>query len=136
MMTVLFSQRRKKRNVMKKRNVIGILLYLFGIVLFVISNSSTVSGSPIHLQYVQRVIICSIAVIFIGMAPFVYKSKTTVGILIKFAIAVLLVYCIFAFKGFEDSRIATLPVFGGENLSCVMDSFYIRGLESVMRFDC
>ena len=121
---------------MKKRNVIGILLYLSGIVLFAISNSSTVSGSPIHLQYVQRVIICSIAVIFIGMAPFVYKSKTTVGILIKFAIAVLLVYCIFAFKGFEDNRIATLLVFGGENLSCVMDSFYIRGLESVMRFDC
>ena len=88
------------------------------------------------MQYVQRVIICSIAVVFIGMAPFVYKSKTTVGILIKFAIAVLLVYCIFAFKGFEDNRIATLSVFGGENLSCVMDSFYIRGLESVMRFDC
>ena len=107
---------------MKKRNVIGILLYLFGIVLFVISNSSTVSGSPIHLQYVQRVIICSIAVISIGMAPFVYKSKTTVGMIIRFAIAVLLIYCIFVFKGFEDNRIATLPVFGGEHLSCVMGS--------------
>lgn len=125
-MTAAFSQRRKKRNVMKKRNVIGIFLYLFGIVLFVISNSSTVSGSPIHLQYVQRVIICSIAVIFIGMAPFVYKSKTTVGMIIRFAIAVLLIYCIFVFKGFEDNRIATLPVFGGEHLSCVMDNFNTR----------
>lgn len=125
-MTAAFSQRRKKRNVMKKRNVIGILLYLFGIVLFVISNSSTVSGSPIHLQYVQRVIICSIAVISIGMAPFVYKSKTTVGMIIRFAIAVLLIYCIFVFKGFEDNRIATLPVFGGEHLSCVMDNFNTR----------
>ena len=125
-MTAAFSQRRKKRNVMKKRNVIGILLYLFGIVLFVISNSSTVSGSPIHLQYVQRVVICSIAVISIGMAPFVYKSKTTVGMIIRFAIAVLLIYCIFVFKGFEDNRIATLPVFGGEHLSCVMDNFNTR----------
>ena len=125
-MTAAFSQRRKKRNVMKKRNVIGIFLYLFGIVLFVISNSSTVSGSPIHLQYVQRVIICSIAVIFIGMAPFVYKSKTTVGMIIRFAIAVLLIYCIFVFKGFEDNRIATLPVCGGEHLSCVMDNFNTR----------
>ncbi|OUQ24398.1 hypothetical protein B5E77_13545 [Lachnoclostridium sp. An131] len=111
---------------MKKRNVIGILLYLFGIVLFVISNSSTVSGSPIQLQYVQRVVICSIAVISIGMAPFVYKSKTTVGMIIRFAIAVLLIYCIFIFKGFEDNRIATLPVFGGEHLSCVMDNFNTR----------
>ena len=128
MMTVLFSQRRKKRNVMKKRNVIGILLYLFGIVLFVISNSSTVSGSPIHLQYVQRVIICSIAVISIGMAPFVYKSKTLVGMIIRFAIAVLLIYCIFVFKGFEDNRIATFPVFGGEHLSCVMDSLLKYGI--------
>ena len=125
-MTAAFSQRRKKRNVMKKRNVIGILLYLFGIVLFVISNSSTVSGSPIHLQYVQRVIICSIAVISIGMAPFVYKSKTTLGMIIRFVIAVLLIYCIFVFKGFEDNRIATLPVFGGEHLSCVMDNFNTR----------
>lgn len=119
-MTAAFSQRRKKRN------VIGILLYLFGIVLFVISNSSTVSGSPIQLQYVQRVVICSIAVISIGMAPFVYKSKTTVGMIIRFAIAVLLIYCIFIFKGFEDNRIATLPVFGGEHLSCVMDNFNTR----------
>ena len=111
---------------MKKRNVIGILLYLSGIVLFAISNSSTVSGSPIHLQYVQRVIICSIAVTSIGMAPFVYKSKTLVGMIIRFAIAVLLIYCIFVFKGFEDNRIATFPVFGGEHLSCVMDSFYMR----------
>ena len=125
-MTAAFSQRRKKRNVMKKRNVIGILLYLFGIVLFVISNSSSVSAGPIHSQYVQRVIICSIAVISIGMAPFVYKSKTTVGMIIRFAIAVLLIYCIFVFKGFEDNRIATLPVFGGEHLSCVMDNFNTR----------
>lgn len=40
---------------MKKRNVISILLYLLGVVLFVIANSSVVSGSPIHLAYFQRV---------------------------------------------------------------------------------
>ncbi len=60
---------------MKKRNVIGILLYLFGIILFVVYNSSVVSGSPIHLQYVQRVIICSIAVILLEWHRLSIKAK-------------------------------------------------------------
>ena len=92
---------------MKKRNLISILLYLLGVILFIISNSSEVSGSPIHLEYFQRVIFCSIAVGAIAIAPFVYKSKTAIGIIIKFIIAAALIYCIFAFGGFEDNRIAS-----------------------------
>lgn len=61
---------------MKKRNVISILLYLLGAALFVISNSAVVSGSPIHLTYFQRVVLCGAAVCSIGTAPFIYQSKT------------------------------------------------------------
>lgn len=88
---------------MKKRNVISILLYLLGVVLFVISNFSVVSGSPIHLEYFQRVLLCGIAVGSIGTAAFVYKPKTKVGIIIKFVIAVALICCIFAFGGFTNN---------------------------------
>jgi len=91
----------------KKRNVISILLYLLGIILFLISNSSVTSHSLIDLEHYQRILLCSIAVASIAIAPFVYKSKTVVGTIIKFAVAVGLIYCIFAFKGFEDNRIAS-----------------------------
>lgn len=91
---------------MKKRNVISIILYLLGVILFIISNSSVVSGSPIHLEYFQRVILCGIAVGSIGTAPFIYKSKTRVETIIKFVIAVALICCIFAFGGFANNSMA------------------------------
>lgn len=91
---------------MKKRNVISILLYLLGIALFVISNYSIVSGSPIHLDYFQRVVLCGVAVCSIGTAPFIYKSKTRVGIVIKFIVAIVLIWCIFAFGGFVNNSMA------------------------------
>ena len=47
---------------MKKRNMISISLSLLGVALFVIANSTVVSGSPIHLTYFQRVILCNAAV--------------------------------------------------------------------------
>lgn len=91
---------------MKKRNVISILLYLLGAALFVISNSAVVSGSPIHLTYFQRVILCGAAVCSIGIAPFIYQSKTRVGMVMKLIIAVTLIWCIFAFGGFMDNSMA------------------------------
>ena len=91
---------------MKKRNVISIILYLLGVVLFIISNSSVVSGSPIHLEHFQRVVLCGIAVGSIGVAPFVYKSETRVGTIIKFVIAAVLICCIFAFGGFANNSMA------------------------------
>lgn len=87
-----------------KKNVIGLLLYLLGIVLFVFSNSSAVSGSPIHLAYFQRVVLCGAAVCSIGTAPFIYKSRTRVETIMKFVIAAALICCIFAFGGFVDHR--------------------------------
>ena len=91
---------------MKKRNVISILLYLLGVVLFVIANSSIVSGSPIHLEYFQRVILCSVAVCSIGIALFIYKSKTIAETIIKFVITVVLICCIFAFCMFVNNSMA------------------------------
>ena len=91
---------------MKKRNVLSILLYLLGIALFVIANSSVVSGSPIHLTYFQRVVLCGTAVCFIGTAPFIYQSKTRVGMVIKLIIAITLIWCIFAFGGFINNSMA------------------------------
>lgn len=91
---------------MKKINVISILLYVLGIALFVISNYSVVSGSPIHLEYFQRVVLCGAAVCSIGTASFTYKSKTRVGMVIKFVIAVALIWCIFAFGGFANNSMA------------------------------
>lgn len=91
---------------MKKRNVISILLYLLGIALFVISNSSVVSGSQIHLTYFQRVVLCGAAVCSIGTAPFIFKSKTRVGMVMKLIIAAALIWCIFAFGGFMNNSMA------------------------------
>lgn len=91
---------------MKKRNVISILLYLLGVGLFVIANSAVVSGSPIHLTYVQRVILCSAAVCSIGIAPFMDPSKTRIGIAIKLIAAAALIWCIFAFGGFLNNSMA------------------------------
>lgn len=91
---------------MKKRNVISILLYLLGIALFVIANSSVVSGSPIHLTYFQRVVLCGAAVCSIGTAPFIYQSKTRVGMVIRLIVAVILIWCIFAFGGFMNNSMA------------------------------
>lgn len=62
---------------MKKRNLVGIALYLLGVVLFVLSNSSIVSGSPIHLEYFQRVILCGVAVCSIGTAPCIFPDQNT-----------------------------------------------------------
>lgn len=91
---------------MKKRNAISVLLYLLGVALFVIANSSVVSGSPIHLRYFQRVILCSAAVCFIGTAPFIYQSKTRVGMVVRLISAVILIWCIFAFGGFMNNSMA------------------------------
>lgn len=78
-----------------------------GAILFIISNSSVVSSSPIHFAHFQRVILCGVAVGSISIAPFVYKTKTAVGTIIKFIIAVALIFGIFAFGGFEDNMIAS-----------------------------
>ena len=91
---------------MKKRNVISILLYLLGVVLFVIANSSIVTGSPIHLEYFHRVVLCGAAVCSIGTAPFIYQSKTKIGMVIKLIVAVALIWCIFAFGGFVNNSMA------------------------------
>jgi len=91
---------------MKKSNMPGIALCLLGAVLFIISNWSVVSGSPIHLEHFQRVVLCSIAAALIGAAPFVYKAKTKCGTVLKFFAAAALIYCIFAFGGFENNRIS------------------------------
>ena len=60
---------------MKRRNAISVLLYLLGVALFVTANSSVVSGSPIHLTYFQRVVLCGAAVCSIGTAPFIFCIK-------------------------------------------------------------
>lgn len=91
---------------MKKRNLVGIALYLLGVVLFVLSISSIVSGSPIHLEYFQRVILCGVAVCSIGTAPCIFQTKTRVGMGIKFAVAAALIVCIFAFGGFAKNSMA------------------------------
>lgn len=91
---------------MKKRNVVSILLYLLGVALFVISNYSVVSNSPINLEYFQRVVLCGVAVCSIGTAPFIYKSRTRVGVVIKVIVAVALIWCIFAFGGFANNSMA------------------------------
>lgn len=96
----------KGREYMKKRNAISFLLYLLGVVLFVVSNLSTVSGSPIHLEHLLREILCGIAVGSIGVAPFIYKSKTKVETIIKFVLTVVLICCIFAFGGFDNNSMA------------------------------
>ena len=88
---------------MKRRNAVSVLLYLLGIALFVIANSSVVSGSPIHLTYFQRVVLCGTAVCSIGTAPFIYQSKTKVGMVMKLIVAAALIWCIFAFGGFMNN---------------------------------
>ena len=89
-----------------KRNVLGVVCYLLGVVLFVVANSAVVSGSPIQLSYFQRVALCGAAVCSVGMAPFLYPSKTRAGTAIKFGIAVVLICCIFAFGGFKPNDMA------------------------------
>ena len=91
---------------MQKRNAVSILFYLLGTALFVISNYSVVSSSPISLAYFQRVVLCSAAVCFIAAAPFLYKSKTGAGMAIKFIVAAFLIWCIFAFGGFANNSMA------------------------------
>ena len=90
----------------KRRIIVGVLLYLIGAALFIISNSSVVSGSPIALEYFERIILCSAAVITLAAAPFVYKTKTLAGTIVQFVIAAALICCIIIFNGFEDNRIA------------------------------
>ena len=89
-----------------KRKVISALCYLLGVILFVVANSAVVSGSPIQLSYCQRVALCGAAVCSIGIAPFLYPSKTKVGTVIKFGIAMVLIFCIFAFGGFKPNHMA------------------------------
>lgn len=91
---------------MKRRNAISVLLYLLGVSLFVIANSSVVSGSPIHLTYFQRVVLCGTAVCSIGTAPFISQSKTRVGMVMKLIVAAALIWCIFAFGGFMNNSMA------------------------------
>ena len=91
---------------MKRRNAISVLLYLFGVALFVTANSSVVSGSSIHLTYFQRVVLCGAAVCSIGTAPFIFQSKTRVGMVMKLIITVILIWCIFAFGGFMNNSTA------------------------------
>ena len=91
---------------MKRRNAISVLLYLLGVALFVTANSSVVSGSPIHLTYFQRVVLCGAAVCSIGTAQFIFQSKTRVGMVMKLIITVILIWCIFAFGGFLNNSMA------------------------------
>lgn len=81
-------------------------LSAFCVALFVIANSAVVSDSPIHLTYVQRVILCSAAVCSIGTAPFFDQSNTKIGMVMKLIIAAALIWCIFAFGGFMNNSIA------------------------------
>jgi len=90
----------------KKRNLCGVLLYLLGMGLFLVSNLSVTSGSVIDLLYWQQVVLCSCAVGCLAAAPFVYVAKKTVGCILKFAISVLLIGCIFVFDGFTPNFIA------------------------------
>lgn len=89
-----------------KRNALGVVCYLLGVVLFVAANSAVVSGSPISLSYGQRVLLCGAAVCSVGTAPFLYSSKTGVGTVIKFAIAAALICCIVALGGFKPNFMA------------------------------
>ena len=89
-----------------KRKVMGVVCYLLGVVLFVVSNSAVVSGSPIHLSYFQRVVLCGAAVCSLGAAPFLCPSKTRMGTVIKFGIAVVLICCMFTFGGFKPNYMA------------------------------
>ena len=91
---------------MNKRNIISILLYPLGTILFILSNLSVVSGSPINLSYSQRVVFCGAAVCAIGAAPFIYQSKTKAALTLKFAISAVLIGCIFAFGGFAPNYMA------------------------------
>lgn len=91
---------------MKRRNAVSVLLYLLGVSLFVIANFSVVSGSPIHLTYFQRVVLCGAAVCSIGTAPFIYQSKTRAGMVMKLIVAAALIWCIFAFGGFLNNSMA------------------------------
>ena len=91
---------------MKKRNAAGIACYLLGAALFLLSNSAVVSGSPISLPYLQRVLLCSAAVCAIAAAPFLYRSSTRAGAVIKFGVAAALICCIFAFDGFLPNYMA------------------------------
>ena len=89
---------------MKRRNLLSLLLYLLGAVLVLIANSSVVSGSPIKMEYFQRVILCGAAVTSVAVAPFLFRAKTSAGAIIKFIVPVVLICCIFAFGGFENNR--------------------------------
>ena len=91
---------------MRKRNAIGILLYLLGVVLFVLSNYAALSGSPILLVHFQRVVLCGMAVFFIGTSPFIYKSNARVDTIIKFVIAFASICAVFAFNGFTNNSMA------------------------------
>ena len=91
---------------MKRRNAISVLLYLLGVALFVTANSSVVSGSPIHLTYFQRVVLCGAAVCSIGTASFIYQSKTRAGMVMRLIVAAALIWCIFAFDGFMNNSMA------------------------------
>ena len=91
---------------MKKKTLAGIFLYLLGIVLFVVSRSGVVSGSPIHLAYRQRVLLCSAALCSVAVAPFLYRARTRVGTFVKFAAAAALIGCMIAFGGFANNAMA------------------------------
>ena len=91
---------------MKKRKAVGIVFYLLGTGLFIISNSAVVSGSPNQMEYWQRVVLCAAAVCDIGAAPFVYPSKAWAGTIVKFVLAAALIGCIFVFRGFAPNSMA------------------------------
>jgi len=90
----------------KARAAISISLYLLGIILFIFSNASLVSGSSLHLVYGHRILLCSAAVISLATAPFVWKTTTSARTITKFFVAALLICCIFIFGGFADNAIS------------------------------
>lgn len=93
---------------MKNRNIVSVLLYLLGVILFLISNSSIVSGSPIHLDGYQRFILCGVAVVSIGIAPFIFKNQSIVGKIIKYLIALALIIGVVVFGGFDSNVISSV----------------------------
>ena len=81
----------------KKRIIVGVLLYLIGIALFIVANLEIVSECNIDLEDYQRAILGGISIISIVVAPFVCKTKTLAGTIIKFVIAVVLILGIIVF---------------------------------------
>ena len=91
---------------MKKRFAASVLFYLLGAALFLISQSATVSSSPIQLSYFHRLLLCGASVCFIGAAPFIPPARTRAGVAVRLAISAAMIGCIIAWGGFSNNAMA------------------------------